>query len=72
MMARSMTSSATFAAAASACMARQAPVARDLRQLITVQLVISELERMGDHAAGIAKQVSRMTGGQMQPELRRP
>lgn len=40
-------------------MARQAPVARDLRQLITVQAVITELERMGDHAAGIAKQVLR-------------
>jgi phosphate transport system protein len=40
--------------------ARQAPVARDLRELITVQLVISELERMGDHAAGIAKQVGTL------------
>jgi phosphate transport system protein len=37
--------------------ALQAPVARDLRELTTVQLVINELERMGDHAAGIAKQV---------------
>ncbi|MBF6591444.1 MAG: phosphate signaling complex protein PhoU [Ktedonobacterales bacterium] len=45
-------------------MARQAPVARDLRQLVTVQLVISELERMGDHAVGIAKQTSRMHGPQ--------
>lgn len=41
-------------------MARQAPVARDLRQLITVQLVINELERMGDHAVGIAKQTLRL------------
>ncbi len=41
-------------------MARQAPVARDLRELITVQLVINELERMGDHAVGIAKQTMRM------------
>jgi phosphate transport system protein len=41
-------------------MARQAPVARDLRELITVQLVINELERMGDHAVGIAKQVARL------------
>jgi phosphate transport system protein len=30
--------------------ARQAPVARDLRELVTIQLVINELERMGDHA----------------------
>ncbi len=50
-------------------MARQAPVARDLRQLITVQLVINELERMGDHAAGISKQVPRMYGRQLLPEL---
>src|SRR5258708_37955256 len=41
-------------------MARQAPVARDLRELTTVQLVINELERMGDHAVGIAKQVLRL------------
>lgn len=41
-------------------MARQAPVARDLRQLTTVELVINELERMGDHAVGIAKQSLRL------------
>ncbi len=41
-------------------MARQAPVARDLRELTTVQLVINELERMGDHAVGIAKQTTRI------------
>ena len=41
-------------------MARQAPVARDLRELSTVQLVINELERMGDHAVGIAKQTLRL------------
>ncbi len=41
-------------------MARQAPVAKDLRELTTVQLVINELERMGDHAVGIAKQTKRI------------
>jgi phosphate transport system protein len=41
-------------------MARQAPVARDLRELTTVQLVINELERMGDHAVGIARQSIRI------------
>jgi phosphate transport system protein len=40
--------------------ARQAPVARDLRELTTVQLVINELERMGDHSVGIARQVHRI------------
>jgi phosphate transport system protein len=43
-----------------AVMALQAPVARDLRELITVQLVINELERMGDHAVGIARQTMRI------------
>jgi phosphate transport system protein len=43
-----------------AVMALQAPVARDLRELITVQLVINELERMGDHAVGIANQTMRI------------
>lgn len=43
-----------------ALMALQAPVARDLRELITVQLVINELERMGDHAVSIAKQALRL------------
>src|SRR5580765_7803049 len=41
-------------------MALQAPVARDLRELVTIQLVINELERMGDHAVGIAKQTMRI------------
>jgi phosphate transport system protein len=41
--------------------ARQAPVARDLRELVTIQLVINELERMGDHAAGIAHNAIRLS-----------
>jgi phosphate transport system protein len=40
--------------------ARQAPVACDLRELTTIQLVINELERMGDHAVSIARQVRRI------------
>lgn len=43
-----------------ALMALQAPVARDLRELVTVQLIINELERMGDHAVSIAKQSMRL------------
>ncbi len=43
-----------------ALMALQAPVARDLRELVTVQLVINELERMGDHAVSISKQAMRL------------
>ncbi len=41
-------------------MALQAPVASDLRELVTVQLVINELERMGDHAVSISKQSMRL------------
>ena len=43
-------------------MARQAPVARDLRTLVTLQLVSSELERMGDHAVDVAKNAIRLAG----------
>lgn len=48
-------------------MARQAPVARDLRELLTVQLVVSELERMGDHAVDIGKQVVRLAEAESLP-----
>ena len=47
--------------------ALQAPVARDLRELITVQLVINELERMGDHAVGISKQTLRVRDYETSP-----
>jgi phosphate transport system protein len=52
-------------------MALQAPVARDLRELVTVQLVINELERMGDHAVGIAKQTMRIRDHEPSPTLAR-
>lgn len=41
--------------------ATQSPVARDLRFLMALDHVAFELERMGDHASGIAKQARRMT-----------
>jgi phosphate transport system protein len=40
--------------------ALQSPVARDLRYLLTLDHVSYELERMGDHAASVAKQAQRM------------
>lgn len=40
--------------------ATQSPVARDLRFLLALDHVASELERIGDHASGIAKQARRM------------
>jgi phosphate transport system protein len=41
--------------------ATQQPVARDLRFLMALTHVASELERIGDHASGIAKQTRRLT-----------
>ncbi len=43
-----------------AIIATQQPVASDLRTVIAVTHVAVELERMGDHAAGIATLVTRM------------
>jgi phosphate transport system protein len=40
--------------------ATQAPVARDLRFLLTIDHVGYELERMGDHAGSVAKQVRKL------------
>ena len=40
--------------------ATQSPVARDLRFLLALDHVSYELERMGDHAASVAKQVRKL------------
>lgn len=40
--------------------ATQSPVARDLRFLLTIDHVSYELERMGDHAGSVAKQVRKL------------
>jgi phosphate transport system protein len=40
--------------------ARQQPAARDLRFIVAVMNIVLDLERMGDHAAGIATVVLRM------------
>jgi len=45
-----------------ATIATQAPVARDLRFLLTLEHVSYELERIGDHAAGVAKQARKLAG----------
>ncbi len=42
--------------------ATQQPVARDLRELVTVLKVTDNLERAGDHAVHLAKAVKRFTG----------
>ena len=51
-----------------AVIATQAPVARDLRFLLTLDHVAYELERMGDHAGSVAKQARKMAS---QPPLKR-
>lgn len=40
--------------------ATQQPAARDLRAVVAAMIIVSELERMADYAAGIAKTVLRM------------
>jgi len=44
----------------SVTIATQTPVARDLRYLLTLDHVTYELERIGDHAASLAKQVRKL------------
>ncbi|MFA7248311.1 MAG: phosphate signaling complex protein PhoU [Dehalococcoidia bacterium] len=41
-------------------LAQQAPMAGDLRMIVSVTAIMSDMERMGDHAAGIAKIVVMM------------
>ncbi len=43
-----------------ALIATQQPAARDLRSIIAVMHIVVEIERMGDHATGIAKTVIMM------------
>ncbi|MCA9970803.1 MAG: phosphate signaling complex protein PhoU [Anaerolineales bacterium] len=43
-------------------LATQQPAARDLRQIIAAIHLATELERMGDHASGIARLVLRLEG----------
>ena len=44
----------------SATIATQSPVARDLRYLLTLDHVMYELERIGDHASSVAKAVLKL------------
>lgn len=43
-----------------ATIARQQPMAKDLRDLVSEMAIASELERIGDYAAGIAEIILRM------------
>jgi len=51
-----------------AVIATQAPVARDLRFLLSLDHVSYELERMGDHAGSVAKQARKLAP---EPPLKR-
>jgi len=50
--------------------ATQSPVARDLRFLMALDHVAFELERMGDHASGIAKQARKLADEPAIKEIR--
>jgi phosphate transport system protein len=50
----------TITALVSRTIATQQPVARDLRFLLTLDHVAYDLERMGDHAASVAKQARKL------------
>ena len=52
-----------------AAIATQAPVARDLRYLLTLDHVAYELERMGDHASSVAKQGLKLAADPMPQQL---
>lgn len=57
----------------SACVsniARQQPAARDLRDIVAAMSIVLDLERIGDHAAGIAKTVLR--AGELEPGVQIP
>ena len=43
-------------------LATQNPMASDLRRVVSAMHISNELERIGDHAAGIARLVARMEG----------
>ena len=49
--------------------ATQSPVARDLRFVLALNQVGYELERIGDHATSVAKQVERLEGAEALPSI---
>ena len=54
-------------------MATQQPVARDLRLIVSFQQMVMELERMGDHAVGIARAALRLNNlPQLKPYIDLP
>ena len=50
--------------------ARQSPVARDLRAVVSALRIIAEVERSGDLAVNVCKAARRIYGHQLDPSLR--
>jgi phosphate transport system protein len=50
--------------------ARQAPVASDLRQVLVDLRMVMEIERSGDLVTNIAKAIPRLQGAELNPHLR--
>lgn len=48
----------------------QAPMARDLRAIVTALRLVSELERSGDLMVNVAKAMRRLYGTEFEPKLR--
>lgn len=51
-------------------MVRQAPMAGELRRLITITKLVAELERSGDLMVNVCKAARRMYGAPMSPKVR--
>lgn len=51
-------------------LARQQPMAVDLRTLVTVLRILHELERIGDLMVNVAKTTRRLFPGEMEPKVR--
>ena len=51
-------------------MVRQAPMAGELRRLITITKLVAELERSGDLMVNVCKAARRMYGAPMSPKIR--
>lgn len=51
-------------------LARQSPVARDLREVVSALRILAEIERSGDLAVNVCKAARRMYGHPLDPTLR--